>query len=99
MTLHDIFSYRLKGARAHVQSQKGRLHSPELLLLDEPSTGLDAGARRDLRVYWRHLRDTDGVTVFLTTHLLDEAEACDRLAILDRGRLVRDEEKGKYILF
>ena len=76
------------GLRRRVELAKGLLHRPELLLLDEPSTGLDAGARRDLRLYLRHLRDTDGVTVFLTTHLLDEAEACDRLAILDRGRLV-----------
>ena len=76
------------GLRRRVELAKGLLHRPELLLLDEPSTGLDTGARRDLRLYLRQLRDTDGVTVFLTTHLLDEAEACDRLAILDQGRLV-----------
>jgi ABC-2 type transport system ATP-binding protein len=76
------------GLRRRVEIAKGLLHRPHVLLLDEPSTGLDAGARRDLRLYLRRLRDSEGVTVFFTTHLLDEAEACDRLAILDRGRLV-----------
>jgi len=76
------------GLRRRVEIAKGLLHRPRVLLLDEPSTGLDAGARRDLRLYLRRLRDSEGVTVFFTTHLLDEAEACDRLAILDRGRLV-----------
>lgn len=76
------------GLRRRVELAKGLLHQPALLLLDEPSTGLDAGARRDLRVYLNRLRDTAGVTILLTTHLLDEAETCDRLGILDRGRLV-----------
>jgi ABC-2 type transport system ATP-binding protein len=64
------------------------LHGPEVLILDEPSTGLDPVARRDLRDHLRALRDGDGMTVLLTTHLMDEAEACDRIAILDGGRLV-----------
>jgi len=76
------------GLRRRVEIAKGLLHRPRLLLLDEPSTGLDPGARRDL---WQHLvelRDRDGVTVLLTTHLMEEAERCDRVGILDQGKLV-----------
>lgn len=73
------------GQRRRVEIAKGLLHRPEVLLMDEPSTGLDPGARRDLR---RTLRALPGVTVLLTTHLMDEADACDRIAILHRGRLV-----------
>ncbi len=75
------------GLRRRVELAKGLLHRPELLLLDEPSTGLDPGARKDL---WAHLKELKegGITVLLTTHLMEEAENCDRLAILDRGRLV-----------
>jgi len=75
------------GMRRRVELAKGLLHEPELLLLDEPSTGLDPGGRRDLWTYLERLRG-DGVTSLLTTHLMEEAERCDRLAILDRGRLV-----------
>ncbi len=76
------------GLRRRVEIAKGLLHRPNVLLLDEPSSGLDAGVRRDLRAYLHQLRDQDGVTVCLTTHFMDEAESCDRLAILDRGQLV-----------
>jgi ABC-2 type transport system ATP-binding protein len=76
------------GLRRRLELAKGLLHRPRLLLLDEPSAGLDAGARRDFRSYLRQLCQQDGVTVFLTTHLMDEAESCDRIGILDRGRLV-----------
>jgi ABC-2 type transport system ATP-binding protein len=80
---------RLSGGLARrVELAKGLLPSPALLLLDEPSTGLDPGARRDLMAYLRRLRDEDGVTVVITTHHLDEAERCDRVAVVDRGRLV-----------
>ena len=75
------------GMRRRVELAKALLTRPRLLLMDEPSTGLDPGARIDL---WRHLREfrqSQGVTILLTTHLMEEADHCDRLAILDRGRL------------
>ncbi len=64
------------------------LHRPRLLLLDEPSTGLDPGARADLWNYLAEVRTRDGVTVVLTTHLLEEADRADRIAILNAGSLV-----------
>lgn len=76
------------GLRRRVELAKGLIHRPRLLLLDEPSTGLDPGARADLWQYLRRLRDSSGVTIVLTTHFLDEAEGADRIAILNEGRLV-----------
>lgn len=76
------------GLRRRVELAKGMLHRPQVLLLDEPSTGLDPAARSDLWKYLRHLRDEFGVTVVLTSHLLEEAERADRIAILNEGRLV-----------
>ena len=78
------------GLKRRVDLAKGLLHSPKLLLLDEPSTGIDPGARLSFWQYLRDLRRSDGVTVVLTTHLLDEANRCDRIAILDRGKLIRE---------
>lgn len=75
------------GLKRRVEIAKGLLHNPRVLLLDEPSTGLDPGARRDLWLYLRQLRSEMGVTVLVTTHLMEEAEFCDRLGILDRGSL------------
>lgn len=76
------------GQQRRVELAKGLIHAPHVLLLDEPSTGLDPGARRDLWLYLRTLRDQEGVTVLVTTHLMEEAEHCDRLAILSEGKLV-----------
>jgi ABC-2 type transport system ATP-binding protein len=76
------------GLRRRVELAKGMIHRPQLLLLDEPSTGLDPGARSDLWRYLHHLRDTFHVTVVLTTHLLEEADKADRIAILNEGSLV-----------
>ena len=76
------------GMRRRVELAKGLLHRPRLLLLDEPSTGLDPGARIDLWRYLRGIREKEGVTILVTTHLMDEAEHCDRLAILDEGKLI-----------
>ena len=76
------------GLRRRVEIAKGLLHRPAVLLMDEPSAGLDPGARRELWRYVAELRETQGVTVLLTTHLLEEAEGCDRLALLHEGKLV-----------
>jgi ABC-2 type transport system ATP-binding protein len=76
------------GLRRRVELAKGLIHKPQVLLLDEPSTGLDPAARSDVWQYLRHLRDAEGITIVLTTHYLEEADGGDRLAILDQGRLV-----------
>jgi len=76
------------GMRRRVEVAKGLLHRPRLLLMDEPSTGLDPAARIDLWQIIRNVSTNDGVTVMVTTHLMDEAERCARLAVLDRGRLL-----------
>jgi ABC-2 type transport system ATP-binding protein len=76
------------GMQRRLELAKGLLHHPAVLLLDEPTTGLDPGARRDLWQYLRILRDEEKVTVIVTTHLMEEAERCDRLAILNEGKLV-----------
>jgi ABC-2 type transport system ATP-binding protein len=70
-----------------VELAKGMLNQPRVLLLDEPSTGLDPAARIDMWNYLAEVQRTDGVTILLTTHLMDEADRCSRLAIMDRGRL------------
>ena len=76
------------GLRRRVELAKGMVHRPALLLMDEPSTGLDPAARSDLWQYLGRLREAYGVTVVLTTHLLEEADRADRLAILSEGELV-----------
>ena len=76
------------GMQRRIELAKGLLHHPGVLLLDEPTTGLDPGARRDLWQYLQVLRDEEHVSVLVTTHLMEEAERCDRLAILNEGKLV-----------
>jgi ABC-2 type transport system ATP-binding protein len=76
------------GMKRRVELAKALLTRPRLLLLDEPSTGLDPAARLDLFVALEEARRSDGVTVLLTTHLMDEADKADRLAILDQGKLI-----------
>jgi ABC-2 type transport system ATP-binding protein len=76
------------GMQRRLELAKGLLHHPSVLLLDEPTTGLDPGARIDLWRYLQTLRDEEKVTVLVTTHLMEEAERCDRLAFLNEGKLV-----------
>lgn len=84
----DIAGTLSGGLKRRVEIAKSLLHQPRVLLLDEPSTGLDPGARHDLWRYLTQLREESGVTVLVTTHIMEEADRCDRLGILDRGQLV-----------
>lgn len=83
----DLVETLSGGLARRVEIAKSLLHEPPVLLLDEPSTGLDPGARRDLTALLKELA-TRGTGVLLTTHLFDEADAAHRIGILDRGRLV-----------
>jgi len=76
------------GLARRVEVAKSLMHTPALLLLDEPSTGLDPGARRDLWAQLEDVRAKDGVTVLLTTHIMDEADGCDRVGILNEGKMI-----------
>jgi ABC-2 type transport system ATP-binding protein len=78
------------GLRRRVEIAKALLHGPRVLLMDEASTGLDPGARRELWQYICELRSSEGVTILLTTHILDEADRCDRLVLLHSGRVVAE---------
>lgn len=86
------------GLKRRVEIAKCLLHQPKVLLLDEPSTGLDPGARRDLWQTLEALRQRFGMTLMVTTHLMEEAELCDQLVILDQGELITsgtpDELRG-----
>jgi len=84
----DLVETLSGGLQRRVELAKGLLHKLDLLLLDEPSTGLDLGARRDFNNYLQHLREQEGVTIILTTHIMEEAERCDRVGILHQGKLV-----------
>ena len=76
------------GLQRRVEIAKAMLHSPRILLLDEPTSGLDVVGRRQLNDYLGVLADTENILVLLTTHLLDDAEACNRVGVLDAGKLV-----------
>jgi len=86
--MHDRVERLSGGMQRRVELAKCLLHQPRVLLLDEPSTGLDPGARLTLMEHLYELRERDGVTSLLTTHLMEEAEKCTQVAILDAGRLI-----------
>src|SRR5437016_5888906 len=77
------------GMKRRLEIARGLLHTPKILFLDEPTLGLDPQSRNQLWTHVRHLNETEGVTVFLTTHYMDEAErVAQRIAIIDHGRIV-----------
>ena len=76
------------GLARRVELAKGLLHRPELLILDEPSVGLDPGARHDLWLYLQKLREKEGVTILVTTHMIDEGDRSDRVLVLNEGKIV-----------
>jgi ABC-2 type transport system ATP-binding protein len=83
----DLVETLSGGLKRRVELAKALLHEPELLVLDEPSTGLDPTARREFMNYLADLRERHGVTIVLTTHHMEEAERCDRIGVLHQGRL------------
>jgi ABC-2 type transport system ATP-binding protein len=76
------------GMRRRLEIARGLMHSPRVLFLDEPTIGLDPQTRRSIWSYIRLLKETEEITIFMTTHYMDEAEFCDRIAIMDSGRIV-----------
>jgi ABC-2 type transport system ATP-binding protein len=76
------------GMRRRLEIARGLMHSPRVLFLDEPTIGLDPQTRRSIWTYIRELKETEDITIFLTTHYMDEAEWCDRIAIMDHGEIV-----------
>jgi ABC-2 type transport system ATP-binding protein len=76
------------GMKRRLEIARGLLHSPRVLFLDEPTIGLDPQTRSSIWRYIRALQEAEGTTIFMTTHYMDEAEFCDRIAIMDRGEIV-----------
>ena len=84
------------GMRRRLEIARGLLHTPKVLFLDEPTLGLDPQSRNHLWTHVRHLNETEHVTVFLTTHYMDEADrVADRIAIIDHGRIVAIGSSGE----
>ena len=77
------------GMKRRLEIGRGLLHSPRVLFLDEPTVGLDPQTRSSIWEYIRELKTQETITIFLTTHYMDEAENCDRIAIIDNGVIVR----------
>jgi ABC-2 type transport system ATP-binding protein len=76
------------GMKRRLEIARGLMHSPRVLFLDEPTIGLDPQTRSSIWRYIRALQESEGTTIFMTTHYMDEAEFCDRIAIMDRGEIV-----------
>src|SRR3954462_3142171 len=76
------------GMRRRLEIARGLMHSPRVLFLDEPTLGLDPQTRSSIWRYIGELRESERITIFMTTHYMDEAEMCDRIAIMDSGRIV-----------
>jgi ABC-2 type transport system ATP-binding protein len=76
------------GMRRRLEIARGLMHSPRVLFLDEPTIGLDPQTRRSIWTYIAELKQSEQITIFMTTHYMDEAEWCDRIAIMDHGEIV-----------
>jgi len=83
----DVRTYS-GGMKRRLEIARGLLHHPRVLFLDEPTLGLDPQTRRRIWQYLLDLRQGEGLTIFMTTHYMDEAEYCDRIAIIDHGSIV-----------
>lgn len=102
--LNEIKNQKVKtlsgGQRRRVDVARAIIHNPEFLILDEPTTGLDPNTRKKLWNIIRHLRETNGMTVFLTTHYMEEATDADFIIIIEKGKIIAEgtplELKNRY---
>jgi ABC-2 type transport system ATP-binding protein len=85
---NDVVRTFSGGMKRRLEIARGLLHHPHVLFLDEPTLGLDPQTRNYIWEYIRELRDKQNLTIFLTTHYMDEAENCDRIAIIDHGEII-----------
>jgi ABC-2 type transport system ATP-binding protein len=83
----DVGTYS-GGMKRRLEIARGLLHAPRVLFLDEPTVGLDPQTRSSIWEYINDLKKREDITIFLTTHYMDEAENCDRIAIIDHGKIV-----------
>ena len=84
----DIVKTFSGGMKRRLEVARGLLHEPQTLFLDEPTVGLDPQTRRSVWEHVLRLRERTGLTIFMTTHYMEEAEYCDRIAIIDHGQIV-----------
>jgi ABC-2 type transport system ATP-binding protein len=97
--IHDKVKTYSLGMRQRLGLAQAILHKPSVLILDEPTNGLDPAGIKELRSYLRNLVDNEGVAVIVSSHLLAEMELmCDRFAIIQNGKLISVEDKGQYAL-
>jgi len=85
---NDLVKYFSGGMKRRLEIVRGLLHSPQLLFLDEPTLGLDPQTRKYIWTYVRDLQKKEGLTLFMTTHYMEEADQCDRIAIIDAGKII-----------
>jgi ABC-2 type transport system ATP-binding protein len=84
---HQVMTFS-GGMKRRLEIARGLMHAPQVLFLDEPTIGLDPQTRSAIWRYIRTLQEREGTTIFMTTHYMDEAEHCDRIAIMDQGEIV-----------
>jgi ABC-2 type transport system ATP-binding protein len=92
---NDIVRNFSGGMKRRLEIARGLLHAPRVLFLDEPTLGLDPQTRSRIWEHLLRLRQEHGTTLFLTTHYMDEAENCDRIAIIDHGRIIALDTPAK----
>jgi ABC-2 type transport system ATP-binding protein len=92
---HNVVRTYSGGMKRRLELARGLLHYPKVLFLDEPTIGLDPQTRNRLWEYILELRKREGITIFLTTHYMDEAENADRIAIMDYGKIVALDTPGR----
>jgi len=102
LTLVDLLDVRKKtvsalsgGMKRRVELARGLIHYPKVLFLDEPTTGLDPQTRAHVWKYLLKLQKEKNITIFLTTHYMDEAEICDKVAIIDHGKIIAHDTPFK----